>query len=108
MLTGLVAASLSASGRGARMVELAKRDIWSAARVAQERPDVAYSLLAVDFLPTRVLQRSLAAVATAVAAGRNSPLCTTSHSVGRTPAAFRQMMQVWVTGCHTSGLPLVA
>lgn len=89
----MVAASLAASRRGARLVELAKRDIWSPQRAAQERPDVTYSLLAVDFLPVAVLRRSLQAVAARVAAGQCRPLCSVGHSLGRAAAGFRLMMQ---------------
>ena len=37
---GMVAVTLSTLGRGAKFAEIGKRDIWSPARVAQERPDV--------------------------------------------------------------------
>ena len=33
------------------MREISKRDIWSPQRIAQERPDVDYQLVAIDFLP---------------------------------------------------------
>lgn len=89
----MVAASLAASRRGARLVELAKRDIWSPQRAAQERPDVAYSLLAVDFLPDAVLRRSLRAVAARLASGLCNPLCSVGHALGRAAAGFRLMMQ---------------
>ena len=59
---GLVAASLAGMHAGGRFVELAKRDIWSSARVAQERADVAYTLLAVDFLPAAVSRNNLQAI----------------------------------------------
>lgn len=36
------------------MAEISKRDIWSPARVAQERPDISYKLVAIDFLPVKV------------------------------------------------------
>lgn len=36
------------------MREISKRDIWSPARVAQERPDIDYKLIAIDFLPVQV------------------------------------------------------
>lgn len=51
---GMVAATLAGAARGGRVVEISKRDIWSPARVAQERPDVAYRLVAIDFLPGAV------------------------------------------------------
>ena len=40
---GMVAATLSTLGCGARFAEIGKRDIWSPARIAQERPDVRCS-----------------------------------------------------------------
>jgi hypothetical protein len=51
---GMVAATLAGAACGGRVVEISKRDIWSPARVAQERPDVAYRLVAIDFLPGQV------------------------------------------------------
>ena len=65
----MVAASLSTVAQGGRVVELSKRGIWSAARVSQERPDVAYSLLAVDFLPPGSLNVALTRVSASMAAG---------------------------------------
>lgn len=50
----MVAATLSCLSRGGRLAEISKRDIWSPQRVAQERPDVHYQLVAIDFLPTKV------------------------------------------------------
>lgn len=50
----MVAATLSCLSRGGRLAEISKRDIWSPQRVAQERPDVHYQLIAIDFLPTKV------------------------------------------------------
>lgn len=35
-------ASLAVLRLGGRVVELSKRDIWSPARIAQERPDISY------------------------------------------------------------------
>ncbi len=50
----MVAATLASLSLGGRMAEISKRDIWSPQRVAQERPDVAYKLVAIDFLPPAV------------------------------------------------------
>ena len=55
---GMVAATLSTLSCGASFAEIGKRDIWSPARVAQERPDVRYQLVAIDFLPLPVLRDS--------------------------------------------------
>lgn len=51
---GMVAATLACLGPHARLAEISKRGIWSPARVAQERPDVHYKLVAIDFLPVPV------------------------------------------------------
>ena len=51
---GMVAATLSCLALGGRMAEISKRGIWCPQRVAQERPDVRYELLAIDFLPAEV------------------------------------------------------
>ena len=61
---GMVAATLACLARGGQLAEIGKRGIWSPARVAQERPDVAYRLVAIDFLPLPV--------------GRNPVMCPVS------------------------------
>lgn len=60
--TGMVAASLALLKPGGCMVELGKRDIWVHGRPAQERPDVRYNLLAIDFLPPEQLGSLLSVV----------------------------------------------
>ena len=50
----MVAATLASLAPNGRMAEISKRDIWSHQRVAQERPDVAYNLIAIDFLSPQV------------------------------------------------------
>ena len=51
---GMVGATLACLAWGAHVAEISKRDIWSPQRVAQERPDVQYRLVAIDFLPPAV------------------------------------------------------
>lgn len=50
----MVAATLTCLNAGARFVEIGKRDIFATHRIAQERPDVRYHVLAIDFLPPQV------------------------------------------------------
>ena len=90
---GMVAASMALIKQGGRMAEIGKRDIWSAAAAAAERPDVSYNLLAVDFLPGEVVQTALQKVAAGVAAGMLRPLPTIAHELSSVVAAFRQMSQ---------------
>ena len=65
----MVAASLASLALAASFVEVGKRDIWSAARMRQERPDVSYHLVAVDFLPPDTIHRNLARLSGMLAAG---------------------------------------
>lgn len=54
----MVAATLASLSLNGRMAEISKRDIWSPQRVAQERPDIVYKLIAIDFLPPQVSLQS--------------------------------------------------
>ena len=49
----------SLSSSSSSVIEISKRGIWSPGRVAQERPDVAYEILAIDLLPERKLRAAL-------------------------------------------------
>jgi NADPH:quinone reductase-like Zn-dependent oxidoreductase/acyl carrier protein len=91
--TGFVAASVASMNLGGRFVEISKRDIWSSARVAQERPDVLYSLVAVDFMSEAAINKSLTRVAFGAAAGNLKPLPLAAHDLNNVGAALRQMSQ---------------
>jgi NADPH:quinone reductase-like Zn-dependent oxidoreductase/3-oxoacyl-(acyl-carrier-protein) synthase/acyl carrier protein len=91
--SGMVGGSLSVLRPGGRFVEISKRDIWSSRRVAQERPDVAYSLVAVDFMSEAALNAALTRVASAAAAGKLHPLPLVGHSLSAAASALRQMSQ---------------
>ncbi|DBA84018.1 TPA: hypothetical protein ACH3X1_006502 [Trebouxia sp. C0004] len=90
---GMLAASLATLQTGGQFVEIGKRDIWSAARVAQDRPDVSYHFVAVDFLPKDVIQHSLHGIARGLSQGSRQPLPQVLHEVHDAQAAFRQMSQ---------------
>ncbi len=90
---GMVAGSLAGVRPGGRFVEISKRDIWSPARLAQDRPDLHYSLLAVDFLPPSALQSGLLRLSTSLAAGCLRPLPQAVHDTGSEQSALRQMSQ---------------
>lgn len=91
---GMVAASATLLRRGGRFVEIGKRDIWSHAALAACRPDVAYHVLAMDFLPEDVLQKSLQRLTAELATGGLRPLQAVSHGVNATAAGLRQLSQV--------------
>ena len=50
----MVAATLSCLRNNGCFAEIGKRDIWSAQRIHDERPDVHHKLVAIDFLPVQV------------------------------------------------------
>ena len=68
-----MAATLAALMHGGALVEVGKRGIWSPARVAQDRPDAAYHLVAVDFWRPATVAGSLLNLATNFAQGACSP-----------------------------------
>lgn len=70
----MVAASLSSLKRNGAFIEVAKRDIWSPQRVAQERPDLNYCLIAIDFWTPEVVGSNLQRLSAMLTAG-------TTHSV---------------------------
>ena len=88
---GMVSASLSVLGPRGRFAEIAKRDIFGSGRVACERPDVRYSLVALDFLPPRGMERAMGRLARALAGGALSPLPTVGHELASAASALRQM-----------------
>lgn len=69
MRAGMVGASLAGLERGGCFLEVAKRDIWSPARIAQERPDVAYHLVAVDFQSPDEIHSALRRISLRLKAG---------------------------------------
>ena len=93
---GFIGASLSALAPGGRFVEIAKRDIWSAAAMAAARPDVAYHILAVDRLmaedPQRI-GRELCSVMERVGSGALQALPYVSYPLGEARLAMRRMQQ---------------
>jgi len=91
--SGMVAATLSSMNYGGYFIEISKRDIWSTARMMQERPDVRYSLLAVDFMSADALHSALMRVSDGLAASKLQPLPTAAHDMRAVISAFRQMSQ---------------
>ena len=88
---GMVAGSAAGVRLGGRFVEISKRDIWSPARLAQERPDLHYSLLALDFLPQQAIHACMMELSASLAAGHLRPLPVVVHSMGNVQSAMRLM-----------------
>ena len=91
--SGFVACTLATLSHGGRFIEISKRDIWSANRVLQERPDISYNLLAVDFMSAEALHKALMRVAMGVSSNELRPLPLVSHQMSAVVEAFRQMSQ---------------
>ncbi len=67
-----MAASLATVSMGGRFVEIGKRDIWSPQRVAQERPDLAYHLVAIDFWTPEVVGQNMRRLAVMLHKGKHA------------------------------------
>ncbi len=97
----LIPASLSATARGGRFVEIGKAGIWEPERVAAERPDIAYHV--IDFAADsennpRLVADMLPGIVADAAAGRLRPLPSKSFPLEEVIAAFRFMAQAKHTG----------
>lgn len=68
-------------------------DLRSSSHLILERPDVAYSLLAVDFMSESALHAALSRVASGVARGQLRPLPQVAYGLPAVQAALRQMSQ---------------
>eukprot|EP00889_Picochlorum_renovo_P002065 jgi/Picre1/29095/NNA_004488.t1 len=90
---GFVAATLSTLARGGGFVEISKRDIWCTERMLQERPDIDYNLLAVDFMSAQAIHNALMRVSDGVARSKLFPLPLISHNMASIIDALRQMSQ---------------
>ena len=96
---GMVAATLVTLALGAKFAEIGKREIWSPQRVAQERPDVAYQLVAIDFLPLPVLRSSFQRLSAMMGSQAIAAVPATKYSFDSVAAALRKLSQVWDTPC---------
>jgi myxalamid-type polyketide synthase MxaB len=93
---GFIEASLRALGRSGQFVEIGKRDIWPADRMARVRPDIAYHVLALDeWLVERPAEVAsvLTDLAGRLACGELSPLRRHVYPLPAAPAALRRMQQ---------------
>ena len=71
-----------------------------------ERPDVHYSLVAVDFMSAEALYGSLTRLSANVANGSLAPLPFIQHSMNSVTAALRQMSQARHVGKIVVSLPV--
>ena len=93
---GFVAATVRATAQNGRFVEIAKRDIWTPARMAAVRPDIDYEIVALDVTtvhdPERI-HRLLTEVSDGLAGGEWTPLPAEIYPLTEAKTAFRRMQQ---------------
>ncbi len=93
---GFIEATLRATAKNGRFAEIAKRDIWSAERMAEARSDIAYEIVALDTVmftePDRI-RTLLTEVSKGLANGEWTPLPAEIYPLTEARAAFRRMQQ---------------
>ena len=90
---GLVNSAAALLKPGGRFIEIGKRDVFSTSRLAQDRPDIAFGYVAVDFLPEAALHVAMQRLSSRLATGMLRPLPSASHSIANVVSALRQMSQ---------------
>jgi hypothetical protein len=75
---------------------------------AAERPDVAYTLVAVDFLDNQAVHTALSRLTSQLAAGTLQALPQVVHSLAEVQAALRQMSQARHVGKIVTRMPAPA
>ncbi|MBB2988763.1 acyl transferase domain-containing protein/NADPH:quinone reductase-like Zn-dependent oxidoreductase/acyl carrier protein [Mycolicibacterium iranicum] len=93
---GFIEATLKATAENGRFAEIAKRDIWTAERMAEARPDIAYEIVALDTVmltePDRI-RDLLTEVSDGLADTQWTPLPAEIYPLTEARAAFRRMQQ---------------
>ena len=104
---GFIEASLSCLGQGGQFIEIARREIWSADKMAAARPDVGYHVVELDRLiaedPARV-GSMLRKVTSLVVAGELKPIPFSAWPLADAGAAMDFMRQ----GRHVGKVVLTA
>ncbi|KAK9866522.1 hypothetical protein WJX84_008502 [Apatococcus fuscideae] len=88
---GMVAASVASLALGGQFVEVGKRDIWSPARIAQERSDIRSHLVAIDFWPPKTVGSHMRQLAVLFRQGKLKPLPPLTHPLSSAAAGLRQL-----------------
>ena len=88
---GMIAANLSCLSKGGIFVEVGKRDIWSHARVAQERADIVYSVVAIDLLEDSSKKIKLERIAELVSLDKIKAVHLEEYNLSDTAYAVRKL-----------------
>ncbi|MCV7412129.1 polyketide synthase [Mycobacterium florentinum] len=93
---GFLEATVRATARNGRFAEIAKRDIWTHAQMAEVRPDIAYEIVALDtvtFQEPERIRGLLTEVSEGLGKGEWTPLPAEIYPLTEARAAFRRMQQ---------------
>jgi acyl transferase domain-containing protein/NADPH:quinone reductase-like Zn-dependent oxidoreductase/acyl carrier protein len=93
---GFIEATLRATAKNGRFAEIAKRDIWTPAQMAEARPDVAYEIVALDtvmFTEPERIRALLSEVSDGLDKGEWTPLPAEIYPLTEARTAFRRMQQ---------------
>jgi acyl transferase domain-containing protein/NADPH:quinone reductase-like Zn-dependent oxidoreductase/acyl carrier protein len=93
---GFVEATVRATAKNGRFAEIAKRDIWTHAQMAETRPDIAYEIVALDtvmFTEPERIRTLLSEVSEGLAKGEWTPLPAEIYPLTEARTAFRRMQQ---------------
>jgi acyl transferase domain-containing protein/acyl carrier protein len=93
---GFIEATVRATARNGRFVEIAKRDIWTREQMAAARPDIAYEIVALDWACVQEPERIrglLDEVSDGLASGEWAPLPAEIYPLSEAKTAFRRMQQ---------------
>jgi NADPH:quinone reductase-like Zn-dependent oxidoreductase/acyl carrier protein len=93
---GFVEATVRATAKNGRFAEIAKRDIWTHAQMAEARPDIAYEIVALDtmmFTEPERIRTLLSEVSEGLAKGEWTPLPAEIYPLTEARTAFRRMQQ---------------
>ena len=108
---GFIEASLSCLSTGGSFVEMGRRDIWSDEDMAAARPDVAYSILELDYLKKNEPSHAggvLRSVMEKIAAGALQPLAHTRWPIAEAGAAMEFMRSARHIGKNVLAMPPLA
>lgn len=86
---GMVSASLSMLSRFGKFIEVGKRDIWSIARITEERQDVLSSFVALDYMPPRAIRSLLEQLQQMFCKGTIQPPRSVCYSIANIKMAFK-------------------
>ncbi|MGV0850694.1 type I polyketide synthase [Mycolicibacterium phlei] len=93
---GFIEATVRATAKSGRFVEIAKRDIWTPEQMTAVRPDIAYEIVALDGTieqdPEHV-GRLLRELAAGLGSGELKPLHAEVYPLTEAKIAFRRMQQ---------------